>query len=1165
MKKFGRAMALILTAALTAQMLPVTAYAADDVTCSGGNHTIVATGTEAHALRACTTTTAHFITGNPNAATTLTGGSGGDYIFLGAGNTATGNGGKDAFVFSTASLTGTTAYTITDFNPNEDVIVLQGQSAAPTLTPAEYNNPVTISFKQGEHDVSIRLANCAAGTDVISQSIILSGDAAGPWVKSMTPTGTVTVVKGQAGPELKVSATLYTGIGTDAVSYQWQKDNKDIPDAKAASYTPATTDAGSAAYKCVVTANGKSVSSAAVTVSVTEPTCAVVAGKDNIELTCSVGSINADAYDNSAACSASLKGLTGQCGIADHNKNSHDYSVDLSVSPADKGLSIQDGKLVLDKSKLGSAASVEFTVTASVVKGKNREAIDPSAVKTATVIVTQTTEACTKAITALSKPDGLAAVAMNDSTANASQDYKTTPTWSGGCTTTGHTDEALHGKAITWQLVDDKGAVVSAPAGVTLTPKAGSPAVVTLTVEKDKLAAASTTIRLQAVSGDVKSEAFPITITRPATCAKTVKELSSKSGGNAIVANGQSGTATYEYVVTGALEGSCLAGHTDGDNPLKGHGIPVTWAVTQENGSALAADSGISVAPKKDDSTVGVLTVDKSKLSPTPVKVKITASSGGKTFSWTVEVSREKTCSWTILPTKLEATPALSGNTITVSNTATITQQFKVTYNQANEKQCEFGDADHPGKAGHTLKWEIVETSAAQWASIDQSGKLTIDGKKLPSDSNALTVKVSTKEGAQTYTLTVKRSSKTCTLKYTDLGKVKTSTGLTGSGRVNISSSTTTITLDTTKKTTSGSCQFGSASHYPQQGNHTIKWEIVGGAPDGVKLDGSKLIVTKSKLDSSEVKVTVKASAGSLSVTAELTLVKKSSSSSGSDRKNREYEEWQDLSDKIDNADSKDIISVKMGSNTDMPASILEDLKGRNVTLKVSVSGGYTWTVNGKSVGKIPDYQIYIPLAVEEITSSKISKLAKERDIVILDLQHEGSFYADMKLTVPLSSTYANKTVYLYKYNESSGKLVYKSSVKADDNGRATFPFTSASTYVVTSKALSSSDGASSASPASSTSTYVPPASVVTSSSSSSASSQSSSSSESSSLPESSESSESSEPSEPTVAEPDDEDDKPEKKGIPIIVPILIVVIALVIIAVVILSRGGGFGKRYDD
>ena len=194
-----------------------------------------------------------------------------------------------------------------------------------------------------------------------------------------------------------------------------------------------------------------------------------------------------------------------------------------------------------------------------------------------------------------------------------------------------------------------------------------------------------------------------------------------------------------------------------------------------------------------------------------------------------------------------------------------------------------------------------------------------------------------------------------------------------------------------------------------------------------------------------------------------------------------------------------------------MPFYIFDEVRGRDVNLQMKVSGGYTWTVNGKTVKKLPENQVWVALGVDSYKNSRMSTLCRSYDVKSFQLENKGSFYGDMKLTMNVGSSYAKKTMFLYSYDEDKNKLTYCSSSKADDTGDVSFVFArSLGAYVVTSKALYGESAVGSGggtvggtgSGNSPTTVYPPVASVpaskppASSSSSSSSSSQSSSSSE---------------------------------------------------------------------
>lgn len=295
------------------------------------------------------------------------------------------------------------------------------------------------------------------------------------------------------------------------------------------------------------------------------------------------------------------------------------------------------------------------------------------------------------------------------------------------------------------------------------------------------------------------------------------------------------------------------------------------------------------------------------------------------------------------------------------------------------------------------------------------------------------------------------------------------------------------------------------------------------------------------------------------------------SSSSKDDRDDSDWYQWQDFEDDISDARKGATVKVNLRDNTDMPFYIFDEARGKDVNLQMKVTGGYTWTVNGKTIKKLPENQVWVDLGVKSYKNSKMSTLCRDNDIKSFELENNGSFYGDMKLTMNLGSSHAKKTVYLYSYDEDKNKLTYNSSAKVDEDGDASFVFArSLGAYVVTSKALYGespvgSGGGAVGSGNNPTTVYPPVASVPASKPPAASSTPSSSSSS-----DSSESSSSSEIA-PPPAEPSSTPDttpvdvvpEPEQKTkIPVLVPVLILSIAGVITATVLVVRSG---KGKDD
>ena len=457
---------------------------------------------------------------------------------------------------------------------------------------------------------------------------------------------------------------------------------------------------------------------------------------------------------------------------------------------------------------------------------------------------------------------------------------------------------------------------------------------------------------------------------------------------------------------------------------------------------------------------------------------------------------------------------------------------------------------------------------SAQETDLNGSVTVTVDYRKVPKMQSEVKVTATIKDTniSNTFTLRVNRPQMCQVL----VEKVTVSGGSSLSVAANRMVQHTYTAARTYDK---GICDMPGHSEKNGHGE-TISWRITKGAVAGITLDeNGRLTVDGSKLSSGksyDITITVTADSKSAEYPVKITCTAPLPESDPDDSDDRQ---WEDLEDKIDDARRGDTVKLSLGDNVDVPFYIFDSLRGRDVTLQIKAGKGYTWTVNGKSVKKIPSYQIYIPLDIESYSNSKMEKLCRDSDVKSFRLRHKGSFYADMKLSVDLGQGRASKTMYLYSYDEDRNKLTYCSSAKADGYGEVSFVLTkSLGTYVITSKALygespvTSGGGAVGGGSGGITTIYPPTAPVSpapvppASSSSESSSSSSESSSEDSGVPIPPPSSQpSSVPTQPT-----DTPVEPEKDSFPVLVPVLILCIAGVITATALIVRGGR-GKSEEE
>lgn len=747
-----------------------------------------------------------------------------------------------------------------------------------------------------------------------------------------------------------------------------------------------------------------------------------------------------------------------------------------------------------------------------------------------------------------------------------------------------------HGYTIEWAKKEPAQPGVSIT-GNTMTLDAtqfqeGSSTLVTLTAtlkkEGQDVAAPPTT---QDYTFTVTREAAPVAPTCNASA--TLGALTVNNGGNIIT--GEKGDTSFTVAMNVAGGTSpCQVHGTDAN-----HGYTVEWELTPAVEGVTLVENGNS----------GTLKIEKEKL---PIPTQTTASLTAKLMRDGQPTSPSATTSVSFQQIACQAKPV----GITLTTPARTTPEVVVDHSNAAATvfnpftaavtgwtgEC----SEHTTSGDHnkSISWSIA--SAPQGVTINSAtGDLTVDGTKLTQEKTTVQVTATVTANGVSQTATADVTLSTTILKCEK--KVTAITIQNQNDNKIALTSTGTFTKTYTTEIVYGSefCNMGD-----NHSHATVAWGTssieISPAAEGAEEEairkainigpttGQLTITGKDIPLGKTIKATLTATAtaingqstesGSLMVEITRTAPPPPPSSDNTESvEETNRREWESFEDKIDDARRGSTLRMSLNGNTDCPFYIFDAIRGRDLTLELKVDNNYTWTVNGKSLKKLPSNLIYLSLDVEKYRNSKMISLCRGNDVKAFQLGHEGSFYGDMKLTMDVGAGNAKKTMFLYSYDEDKEKLTYCTSAIADSRGDATFTFTrSLGAYVVTSKALygenpvSSGGGVvgsgsrpstvyppvASSTPRPSTSVPPPPSSSSASSSSESSSSSSESS--------SSESIPAPPPSSSEPAEPVDTPTQPEEKqGIPFLVPALILAIAGVITATVLVVRSGK-GKEID-
>ncbi len=161
--------------------------------------------------------------------------------------------------------------------------------------------------------------------------------------------------------------------------------------------------------------------------------------------------------------------------------------------------------------------------------------------------------------------------------------------------------------------------------------------------------------------------------------------------------------------------------------------------------------------------------------------------------------------------------------------------------------------------------------------------------------------------------------------------------------------------------------------------------------------------------------------------------------------------DWNKTKQEISKASSGSTVTVQMNNETKLPASIINEIKGKDVNLVLKM-GEFFWTINGKSVDKNVSSFQNVDMAVKRFNEASISTLAKNKDIRQLELAHSGNFPFKAVLGFNVGTSYSNKQMFMLYYNEASKKLEYVGSGLVNSSGTFNFHFAHASKYVLVSE-----------------------------------------------------------------------------------------------------------------
>jgi len=162
-------------------------------------------------------------------------------------------------------------------------------------------------------------------------------------------------------------------------------------------------------------------------------------------------------------------------------------------------------------------------------------------------------------------------------------------------------------------------------------------------------------------------------------------------------------------------------------------------------------------------------------------------------------------------------------------------------------------------------------------------------------------------------------------------------------------------------------------------------------------------------------------------------------------------EGWTVIREETDKAEEKSTLTVDMNGSTVVPKDVLENIRGRDITIIFDMGNGILWSVNGKDISgdKSSDIDFSVKTGTGMIPDDVIGRISEGHCCSQFSLAHEGEFGCTAVLTIGIGKENGGRTAALYYYNEDTGELEPAGASEAAEDGMVSFAFTHASVYAV--------------------------------------------------------------------------------------------------------------------
>ena len=142
---------------------------------------------------------------------------------------------------------------------------------------------------------------------------------------------------------------------------------------------------------------------------------------------------------------------------------------------------------------------------------------------------------------------------------------------------------------------------------------------------------------------------------------------------------------------------------------------------------------------------------------------------------------------------------------------------------------------------------------------------------------------------------------------------------------------------------------------------------------------------------------------------------------------------------------------MDMNGSSVVPGDVLDEIKGKEVTIVFAMNNGITWSVNGQSItgDKTGDIDFSVKAGTDTIPLDVINKVTGERYSRQISLAYDGEFGFTAVLSINMEANNAGLYANLFYYNEKTGEMEFICYDEIAEDGTAELTFTHASDYAI--------------------------------------------------------------------------------------------------------------------